>query len=140
MSRGADARLCVAAAAGAVGGMALLAALRPRLAGRCRMLAASAPRPAASLSALPPGARVPPPAAPAPVPAAPVRVALCQLAVSADKAANQEAARSAVRDAAAAGAQLVVLPEMWNCPYGAPWRGRSGRFASRRLRSAAHMR
>lgn len=46
-----------------------------------------------------------------------IKVALCQLAVTADKAANHRTAEAAVAEAAAAGAQLVVLPEMWNCPY-----------------------
>jgi omega-amidase len=64
-----------------------------------------------------------PPANPSPPPPAPplgqtqVKVALCQLHVTADKAANIQAARAAVAGAAAAGARLVVLPEMWNCPY-----------------------
>ena len=44
-------------------------------------------------------------------------LALCQLPVSADKAADLAAAAAAVRDAAARGADLVVLPEMFNCPY-----------------------
>jgi omega-amidase len=46
-----------------------------------------------------------------------LKLALCQLAVSGDKAANAAAAAAAVAAAAAAGARLVVLPEMWNCPY-----------------------
>lgn len=46
-----------------------------------------------------------------------VRVALCQLSVGADKHANVARARQAVAGAAAKGAELVVLPEMWNCPY-----------------------
>ena len=41
-----------------------------------------------------------------------VRVALCQLAVTADKASNLTAARRAVEDAAGRGAELVVLPEV----------------------------
>ena len=69
-------------------------------------------------STLPPGARFPPPVPPPPPPSAAVKVALCQLATGSDKAANIAAATAAVRDAAAAGAHLVVLPEMWNCPYG----------------------
>jgi hypothetical protein len=104
----------LAAAAAATASMALLAALRPRLLRRaCRALSTCA-----SLSSLPLGARVPPPSPPAAVPPSPVRVALCQLAGSKDKQANIAGACQAVRDAAAAGAQLVVLPEMWNCPYG----------------------
>lgn len=46
-----------------------------------------------------------------------VKVALCQLHVTADKIENIAAARAAIAEAAANGAQLVVLPEMWNCPY-----------------------
>ncbi len=108
-------RAGLALTAVAAGGMALLAALRPRLVSRCRSLTVRA-----ASASLPPGARVPPPQPPPAVPAAPVRVALCQLAVSADKAANIAAASAAVREAGQQGAQLVVLPEMWNCPYGAP--------------------
>ncbi|KAI8466365.1 MAG: carbon-nitrogen hydrolase [Monoraphidium minutum] len=37
--------------------------------------------------------------------------------VTPDKEANIYSARAAVAAAAAAGATLVVLPEMWNCPY-----------------------
>ena len=66
-----------------------------------------------------PGARSPAPARPALATTPPtVRAALCQLPVGADKAANIDAAVRAVADAAANGATLVVLPEMWNCPYG----------------------
>jgi omega-amidase len=58
---------------------------------------------------------------PAPAPpaggASTLKLALCQLAVGGDKAANAAAAAAAVAAAAAAGARLVVLPEMWNCPY-----------------------
>lgn len=47
-----------------------------------------------------------------------VKIALCQLEVGADKAANVAAARKALREAAEKhGAHLIVLPEMWNCPY-----------------------
>ncbi|KIZ03228.1 omega-amidase [Monoraphidium neglectum] len=46
-----------------------------------------------------------------------VKIALCQLHVTADKPSNIAAARAAIKDAADAGAALVVLPEMWNCPY-----------------------
>lgn len=46
-----------------------------------------------------------------------VKLALCQLHVTADKDANIAAARAAIHDAATHGASLVVLPEMWNCPY-----------------------
>ncbi|KAK9149181.1 hypothetical protein Scep_007938 [Stephania cephalantha] len=45
------------------------------------------------------------------------KVALCQLLVTRDKEKNIARARELIQDAAAAGAKLVVLPEMWNCPY-----------------------
>lgn len=44
-------------------------------------------------------------------------MALCQLAVSDDKQQNILRAQTAITEAARGGAQLVVLPEMWNCPY-----------------------
>mmetsp|Transcript_35031 Transcript_35031/g.99295 ORF Transcript_35031/g.99295 Transcript_35031/m.99295 type:complete len:327 (-) Transcript_35031:177-1157(-) len=46
-----------------------------------------------------------------------IKAALCQLSVTADKDTNIKSARSAIEEAASQGAQLVVLPEMWNCPY-----------------------
>ena len=46
-----------------------------------------------------------------------VKVALCQLSVGDDKFRNIDAMVAAVRAAARDGAALVVLPEMWNCPY-----------------------
>ena len=46
-----------------------------------------------------------------------VRIGLCQMMVGADKAANIETARRQVSEAAAGGAQLVALPEIWNGPY-----------------------
>lgn len=45
------------------------------------------------------------------------RLALCQMAVGASKAANIAAARAALRRAAAGGAAVAVLPECWNAPY-----------------------
>ncbi|KAJ4954079.1 hypothetical protein NE237_030911 [Protea cynaroides] len=44
------------------------------------------------------------------------KVGLCQLSVSYDKEKNIARARKAIQNAAKRGAQLVVLPEMWNCP------------------------
>ncbi|RXH73004.1 hypothetical protein DVH24_012688 [Malus domestica] len=45
------------------------------------------------------------------------KIALCQLSVTPDKERNISHARKAIEDAAAKGAQLVVLPEIWNGPY-----------------------
>src|SRR4051812_14211140 len=45
---------------------------------------------------------------------APLRVACVQMTSGPDKAANIERAELLVADAAAAGADLVVLPEKWN--------------------------
>ena len=44
-------------------------------------------------------------------------VALLQLAVTIDKDVNIAKARLQIAEAAATGAQLVVLPEVWNSPY-----------------------
>ncbi|GMP84030.1 hypothetical protein CsSME_00037720 [Camellia sinensis var. sinensis] len=45
------------------------------------------------------------------------KIGLCQLLVTADKERNIAHARQAIEDAAKRGAQLVVLPEIWNSPY-----------------------
>lgn len=51
-------------------------------------------------------------------PAAPkFKIALCQIAVGDDKAANIATASTAISTAAANSAQVVVLPECWNSPY-----------------------
>ncbi|XP_058080085.1 omega-amidase, chloroplastic-like isoform X2 [Magnolia sinica] len=47
----------------------------------------------------------------------PFKIALCQLSVTSDKLRNITHARNAIESAAGNGAQLVVLPEIWNCPY-----------------------
>ena len=78
--------------------------------------AAASPSPDALPGRIP-AARVPAPDRTAPAPPSRVKVALCQLAVGADKPANIAGAREAILDAARDGAALVVLPEMWNCPY-----------------------
>ncbi|KAL5728651.1 omega-amidase [Ranunculus cassubicifolius] len=59
-----------------------------------------------------------PPAIPSPTP--PVtkfKIALCQLAVTKDKERNIIHARKAIEEAAQKGADLVLLPEIWNSPY-----------------------
>ncbi|WCJ29370.1 Omega-amidase NIT2 [Euphorbia peplus] len=59
-----------------------------------------------------------PPAIPLPPP--PItkfKIGLCQLLVTSDKDRNISHARSAIEEAAAKGAQLVLLPEIWNSPY-----------------------
>ncbi|KAJ8750463.1 hypothetical protein K2173_015603 [Erythroxylum novogranatense] len=72
---------------------------------------------ASSSSFKPEQARAPP-ALPLPTP--PVtkfKIGLCQLAVTVDKQRNIAHARQAIEEAAAKGANLVVLPEIWNGPY-----------------------
>lgn len=62
-------------------------------------------------------ARVPP-ALPLPTP--PVtkfKIGLCQLSVTTNKVRNIAHAREAIEEAASKGAQLVLLPEIWNSPY-----------------------
>jgi len=48
----------------------------------------------------------------------PVKLALIQLASGADKAQNLAHAREKVHEAASAGANIIVLPECFNSPYG----------------------
>ncbi|KAA8541649.1 hypothetical protein F0562_022801 [Nyssa sinensis] len=45
------------------------------------------------------------------------KIGLCQLSVTSDKNINLVRARNSIEVAAKQGASLVVLPEMWNCPY-----------------------
>ncbi|KAJ2355126.1 Omega-amidase nit3, partial [Coemansia erecta] len=52
-----------------------------------------------------------------------MKLALVQLAVGAQKAANLANARAKVLEAARAGAQMVVLPECFNSPYGTQYFG-----------------
>ena len=46
-----------------------------------------------------------------------LKVALCQTLCVDDKAQNLRTVEAALKSAVDSGAQLVVLPEMWNCPY-----------------------
>lgn len=46
-----------------------------------------------------------------------LKIALCQLSVKADKRENLNQAAQMLQEAASAGAQVAVLPEMFNCPY-----------------------
>jgi predicted amidohydrolase len=46
-----------------------------------------------------------------------LRVALCQMIVTEDKDENLKKAKKMITKAANKGAELVVLPEMFNCPY-----------------------
>ncbi len=46
-----------------------------------------------------------------------IEVSLCQMKVDADKAKSLGKARRMIEEAANLGAQIVMLPEMFNCPY-----------------------
>ena len=43
--------------------------------------------------------------------------AVCQLRTETEQAVTMEKAARMVREAAQSGADIVVLPEMFNCPY-----------------------
>ena len=66
------------------------------------------------------------------------KLGLCQMRVTADKAENLRHAGELIRQAAAQGANVVTLPEMFNCPYenacfpvyGEPAGGESWQFLS----------
>lgn len=45
------------------------------------------------------------------------KLAVCQINVTRDKTLNINYAKDIVRQAASQGAQIVLLPEMFNCPY-----------------------
>ncbi|KAL4269728.1 hypothetical protein GQ457_HM001170 [Hibiscus cannabinus] len=62
-------------------------------------------------------ARIPPALALPTPPLNKFKIGLCQLTVTPDKERNIKHARKAIQDAAQKGAQLVVLPEIWNSPY-----------------------
>lgn len=44
-------------------------------------------------------------------------IALCQMKGSFDKKESLAKAESIIREAASKGANVIALPEMWNCPY-----------------------
>lgn len=46
-----------------------------------------------------------------------LKIALCQMPVKADKQQNLNQVTTMLQEAAVGGAELVVLPEMFNCPY-----------------------
>lgn len=66
------------------------------------------------------------------------QLGICQMHVTADKAENLRHAGELIRQAAAQGAKVVTLPEMFNCPYenacfpryGEPAGGESWQFLS----------
>ncbi|KAJ4458849.1 nitrilase [Paratrimastix pyriformis] len=62
---------------------------------------------------------------PQPPPSQLLRVALLQLPITNDKAQNLATAEAAIREAVTTGggADLVILPECFNCPYGASYFG-----------------
>ncbi len=45
------------------------------------------------------------------------QLALCQIKVAMEKKRNLAAAESMIREAAKKGAEVIALPEMFNCPY-----------------------
>ena len=45
------------------------------------------------------------------------KLGLCQILGSTDKNESRKTADRYVREAAEQGAQVIALPEMWNCPY-----------------------
>lgn len=46
-----------------------------------------------------------------------LKLAICQMAISADKKQNLSKAESMIASAAIQGCKLAILPEMFNCPY-----------------------
>lgn len=71
-----------------------------------------------------------------------IKLGLCQMAVSRDKGENLRRAQAALEQSARQGAQLAMLPEMFNCPYenpcfpvyGEPAGGETWQFLSRMAR------
>lgn len=46
-----------------------------------------------------------------------VKIGICQMGVTTDKRVNNHRAEAMIRGAAEANCQVVILPEMFNCPY-----------------------
>ncbi|ABR49338.1 Nitrilase/cyanide hydratase and apolipoprotein N-acyltransferase [Alkaliphilus metalliredigens QYMF] len=46
-----------------------------------------------------------------------VKVAICQMLITEKKSKNLQKAEELIREASGEGAKLIVLPEMFNCPY-----------------------
>lgn len=71
-----------------------------------------------------------------------IKLGLCQMKVCRDKEENLRQAEKVLRQAAAQGAQLALLPEMFNCPYenacfpvyGEPAGGQTWQFLARMAR------
>ncbi|XP_010261960.1 PREDICTED: omega-amidase, chloroplastic-like isoform X2 [Nelumbo nucifera] len=82
---------------------------------RSRLIANVSPTMASAYK--PEQARVPPALSLPVPPVTKFKIALCQLQVTADKERNIAHARKAIEEAAEKGAQLVLLPEIWNGPY-----------------------
>ena len=66
-------------------------------------------------------------------------LALCQMQVTEDKGENLRRADALLEQAAAQGANLALLPEVFNCPYDnscfPAYEGRPGSFCPTRRRS-----
>ena len=45
------------------------------------------------------------------------KIGLCQMKGSFDKKESMRTAAEFVKEAAQNGAEVISLPEMWNCPY-----------------------
>lgn len=45
------------------------------------------------------------------------KIGVCQMAVTGSKSENINTARGMIKEASAKGSSLIVLPEMFNCPY-----------------------
>ena len=46
-----------------------------------------------------------------------VKAGICQMQVELDKSMNLQKAENMIREAAGNGSNIVILPEMFNCPY-----------------------